>query len=363
MYAYQRKTKKKEFTNNSTQKRRASVLKNKLFKSKLKLLSPEPTHNDFLNLSKYKQNDIFDHESIVSAEDKLSLTKFESLPLLKSEKDNNSILKNDRSMKFDYFPLPIVQTNGKLIYINLSIPILQQDTNGIDGVEKTFILTPFHDLYQFYKQKQYITNGYVIIRHDTKTLKLTNHYLLSTKNPIETIILNYQNTYNFNLIETENTIIPLNQLPNWKILILYQNQINQRQLKLINFSKFLTKNNTIHIILNDRSLLMFDLNSGLLTIPFHNTCMHRTDFHKIEYDNFLKILCFKMLFLEEITVFVKQINYDCMRFIDTVNDWNGDNFNFFEKKIICIYTKKLFIMMLFFMQIKSNIMVIKATVY
>lgn len=338
------KQKKKEFTNNLTQKRRANVLKNKLFKSKFKLLSPEPTQNDFLNLSRYKQNDISDDETIVSAEDKLSLTKFESLPLLKIEKDNDSILRNDGLMKFDYFPLPIVQTNGKLIFINLSIPILQQDTNGIGQniTNKSFILTPFHDLYQFYKQKQYITNGYVIIRHDTKTLKLTNHYLLSTENPIETIILKYEATHNFNLIETENTVIPLNQLPNWRILILYQNQIKQRQLKLINFSKFLTKNNTIHIILNDRSILMFDLNSGLLTIPFHNTCMHRTDFHKIEYDKFSKMLCFKMLFLEEITVFVKQINYDCIRFIDTVNDWNNDTFNFFSKKNMYIHKEIIY---------------------
>lgn len=308
------------FKNHHTNIANAS-LKSPRLCTKLKLLEPEPITKILFNSADTQilqsRNDL--SESFLKDKQKISSKNLSSWKIIKLQKLQPENFSERLNLNPDFYPLPIITKGANLSYIYLD-PL--RCFNNKREVHIS-ILTPFYDLLYFYQQIQFGKTLYVVIQHGTKSIKLSHRYILTTKNPIQLVLMSYSKNYTVDLLQTDVISIPLVQIPNWKLIVLYETQKANGRLKLVNVRNYMKQNKTIQITMQDKSQLIFDLNMGMLIIPYHKTCMHRSNFHKIEYNKVLSILIFKMLFLEEIVILTHPSN-NCTDFVNEVNCWSTD---------------------------------------
>ncbi|XBW36197.1 hypothetical protein QEN19_001777 [Hanseniaspora menglaensis] len=296
---------------------------------KIRLLLPESLPVDLNNiLFDINRLNLKNEKSALSKSYKKQAKTLDYIKFATKEKHSNTftyqnpIIKDTFDLQQppnDYFLLPVVDVKGNLKHLCLSFSPANNKF-GISNFEN--ILTPFQDLYFLYYQSQRASNSYVIVQFETKTTRLTHDYILSNRNPFDSILSSSYNCKFFNLIKIDKKIIPLKQLPSWKILTLYYNQENPRYLSLINFENFLVLNDIIKIKLQLGKTLTFDLNSGVLNISNQQTCMHRSDFKHIEYNSLSPVLLFKMISTEDILICTES-NFDASETVQKINNWEN----------------------------------------
>lgn len=263
---------------------------------------------------KHASKGLYLPDSIIFDETVLNLNTLDRSVLNSNALDKSGLTTNKLDAK--YYLLPVVSKDGKLKHVFLTFPI----ACSLQAILETNIwLTPHPDLLILLYQSQHPIHLYVAIRFGARTLKLSHEYILSHSNPIADIIELYS-CWQYNLIKTEDTIVPISQIPNWKLLTLFAKQKKHPFLELIDYKNFLLPNQPQKILLSDDSVLTFDENSGILNIFSKGSAMHRSNFIGVHYIKRFSLLCFQMLLSDQVFIFLK-LDADATEFVENVNNW------------------------------------------